>query len=70
MSKNEPIYQQRIINQLAKENDLSPRQVRRAVMHQFKFVRKKMTQGDYESIRLRYFGQFKVDPKRAKKLNE
>lgn len=70
MSKNEPLYQQRIINDLAKKHGLAPDKVRRAVMHQFRFVRKIMTKGDFESVRIRYFGKFHVNPKRLKKLQE
>lgn len=70
MSKNEPLYQQKIINELAKEHGISPKRVRKAVMHQFRFVRKIMTKGDFESVRLRYFGKFHVNPKRLEKLKE
>jgi len=70
MSINEPLYQQRIINKLAKKYDLAPDTVRRVVMHQFRFVRRIMTKGEFESIRLRYFGKFHVDPKRLEKLQQ
>lgn len=70
MSKNEPLYQQSIINKLAKEYHLSPDKVREAVMYQFRFVRKIMTKGKFESVRLRYFGEFHVNPKRLQKLQE
>ena len=70
MSKNEPLYQQRIINKLAKKHGISPDKAREAVMHQFRFVRRIMTKGEFESVRLRYFGQFHVNPKRLEKLQE
>jgi len=70
MSKNEPLYQQQIINRLAEKHDLSSKKVRQAVMHQFRFVRKIMSKGDFESVRIRYLGKFHVNPKRVEKLNQ
>lgn len=70
MAKYEPLYQQQIIDELAKEFDLKPKQVRKAVMHQFEFIRKVMKKGDFESVRLRYFGKFKVNPKRLENLQQ
>ena len=38
--------------------------------HQFKFVSKIMKEGDFETIRLPYFGKFSVNPNRVKYLTE
>ena len=64
MSRHEHQYQQGIINKLAEEYDLHKDEVREAVMHQFRFIRKVMKKGKYESVRLRYFGKFHVNQKR------
>ena len=38
--------------------------------HQFKFVSKIMKEGDFETIRLPYFGKFSVNEKRIKYINK
>ncbi|HLS53376.1 MAG TPA: HU family DNA-binding protein [Tissierellaceae bacterium] len=67
MSK--PLYQTGIIKQLANKYNLPEEEVAKAVYHQFKFVSKTMKRGLFESVRLRRFGRFHVNPNRVKKLN-
>lgn len=64
MSKNKKI----IIQTLATKYNLSLSKVEKIVKHQFKFVEKIMKKGDFESIRLPYFGKFSVNPKRVKHI--
>lgn len=69
MSRTKPLFQHGIIKQLANKYDLPEEQVEKAVYHQFKFVKKIMKKGDFESVRLRRFGKFDVNPNRLKHLN-
>ena len=40
------------------------------VNHQFKFTEKIMKKGDFDSVRLPYFGKFSVNPNRVKHINK
>ena len=64
MSKNKKI----IIQTLATKYNLSLSKVEKIVKHQFKFVEKIMKKGDFESIRIPYFGKFSVNPNRVKHI--
>lgn len=70
MSKTKPLFQQGIIKQLANKYDIPEDKVEEAVYHQFKFVKKIMQKGDFESVRLRRFGKFHVNPKRLEHLQQ
>lgn len=70
MSRTKPLFQHGIIKQLAAKHDLDEDKVSEAVYHQFKFVKKIMQKGDFESVRLRRFGKFHVNPRRLKYLND
>jgi|TARA_R100001443_G_scaffold47218_1_gene59886 nucleoid DNA-binding protein len=62
-----------IIQILATKYNLSLKKVENIVNSQFKFVEKIMKQGNFDSVRLPYFGKFSVNPNRIKhitKLNE
>jgi len=58
-----------IIQQLAEKYNLPPAKIEKAVNSQFKFVSEKMTEDQLPSIRLPYFGIFKVNKNRVKHLN-
>ena len=68
MSRTKPLFQSGIIKQLSNKHDLPEEKIEEAVYHQFKFVKKIMKKGDFESVRLRRFGKFHVNPKRLEKL--
>ena len=57
-----------IIQILATKYNLPLKKVEEIVNHQFKFVSKIMKKGNFDSIRLPYFGLFSVNPKRVKYL--
>ena len=59
-----------IIQILATKYNLPLKKVEEIVNHQFKFVSKIMKKGDFDSIRLPYFGLFSVNPNRVKYLTE
>ena len=58
-----------IIYLLADRYDLSTKQVQEIIEHQFKYVSKIMRKGDFDTVRLPYFGKFVVNPKRVKHIN-
>ena len=57
-----------IIQILATKYNLPLKKVEEIVNHQFKFVSKIMKKGNFDSIRLPYFGLFSVNPNRVKYL--
>ena len=59
-----------IIQILATKYNLSLSKVEEIIKHQFKFVEKIMKKGDFESVRLPYFGKFSVNPKRVKHITD
>jgi nucleoid DNA-binding protein len=59
-----------IIQILATKYNLPLKKVEEIVNHQFKFVSKIMKKGDFDSIRLPYFGLFSVNPNRVKYLTK
>lgn len=67
---NEPLFQHGICKQLAQKYNLPEETIKKIVYHQFKFVNNIMSQGDFESVRLKYFGRFHVNPGRLKKIQE
>lgn len=70
MSKTKPLFQSGIIKQLSNKHDIPEQEVEQAVYHQFKFVKKIMKKGEFESVRLRRFGKFHVNPRRLKEINK
>tara|TARA_R100001244_G_C5135292_1_gene126718 strand:- start:21 stop:236 length:216 start_codon:yes stop_codon:yes gene_type:complete len=66
MSKDKKI----IIQILATKYNLSLSKVEEIIKHQFKFIEKIMKKGDFESVRLPYFGKFSVNPKRVKYITD
>jgi nucleoid DNA-binding protein len=55
---------------LATKYELPLHKIEEIVNHQFKFAEKIMKQGDFDSIRLPYFGKFSVNPNRVKHINK
>lgn len=66
MSRNKKL----IIYYLANKYNISLSKVERIVGHQFKYLEKIMKEGNFETVRLPYFGKFSVNPKRLKYLNK
>jgi len=59
-----------IIYKLANKYDLPLSKVKEIVDYQFKYVAKIMQEGDFEAIRLPYFGRFSVKSNRVKHINK
>ena len=59
-----------IIYYLANKYDMPLSKIEKIVNHQFKYIEKIMKIGDFETIRLPYFGKFSVNPKRVKYINK
>ena len=59
-----------IIQVLATKYNLSLKKVEDIVNHQFKFVKETIQKGDFDSVRLPYFGRFSVNPKRVEYINK
>ena len=59
-----------IIQILATKHNLPLKKVEEMVNHQFKFTEKIMKKGDFDSVRLPYFGKFSVNPNRVKHINK
>tara|TARA_R110001592_G_scaffold175460_3_gene414570 strand:- start:1935 stop:2150 length:216 start_codon:yes stop_codon:yes gene_type:complete len=55
-----------IIQKLANKYNLPLQTIESIVMHQFKYVNKIMSKGEFDSIRLPYFGKFHVNANRIK----
>ena len=62
--------EERIIQEIAKELGISPSLVQKIVKTQFEFVKTVMEKGEFETVRLPYFGKFSVKPYRLQKVNE
>ena len=59
-----------IVHKLATKYNLPLEVVEGIVNYQFKFVSKIMKEGDFEAIRLPYFGKFSVNPNRVKYITK
>ena len=57
-----------IIYYLANKYDLPLSKIKKIINHQFKYAEKIMKQGNFETIRIPYFGKFSVNPNRVKHL--
>lgn len=62
--------EEKIIQEIAKELGISPNLVQKIVKSQFEFVKLKMEEGAFETVKLPYFGKFHVKPYRLQKVNE
>ena len=59
-----------IINKLATKYNLPLRVITKIVDHQFKFVGKIMKEGNFDAIRLPYFGKFSAKKKRIEYIKK
>ena len=59
-----------LIYSLANKYDLPLKKVKQMIEYQFKFVERVMKKGNFDSIRLPYFGKFTVNPKRVKHITK
>tara|TARA_R110000744_G_scaffold73791_4_gene147589 strand:+ start:2231 stop:2449 length:219 start_codon:yes stop_codon:yes gene_type:complete len=59
-----------IIYSLANKYNLSLKKVEEIVNYQFKYTTKVMKAGEFEVIRLPYFGKFSVNSKRVDHINK
>ena len=59
-----------IIYVLANKYNLPLKKVEEIVDYQFKYITKIMKEGNFEIIRLPYFGKFSVNPNRVKYLTD
>jgi nucleoid DNA-binding protein len=60
---------QEIIYFLANKYDLPLQEVKSMVDSQFKFIKEIIEEGEFDTIRLPYFGKFTVDLGRVKHIN-
>lgn len=61
---------QEIIYLLANKYNLPLKDVEEIVDYQFKFIARIMKKGNFDTIRLPYFGKFTVDKNRLKHINK
>jgi nucleoid DNA-binding protein len=59
-----------IIQKIASKYNLPLQIIDKMVTHQFKFVSKIIKEGNFDSIRLPYFGKFHVNKNRLKYIKE
>jgi nucleoid DNA-binding protein len=59
-----------IIQKLATKYNLPLQKVEEIIFYQFKYVAKIMKSGDFQSVRLQYFGKFHAKKGRIAHLNE
>tara|TARA_R110002020_G_scaffold126458_7_gene284235 strand:+ start:1998 stop:2222 length:225 start_codon:yes stop_codon:yes gene_type:complete len=59
-----------IIQKIATEYNLPLKTVTDIVDCQFKFINKIISQGDFDAVRLPYFGKFDVNKKRLKYIQD
>jgi|TARA_B100000963_G_C22629733_1_gene674260 nucleoid DNA-binding protein len=59
-----------IIQKIATKYNLPLSKVEDIVMHQFKYVSKIMEEGNFDQVRLPYFGKFSSKPKRREYITK
>jgi len=59
-----------IIYKLANKYNLPLSKIKQIVEYQFGYVNKIMKEGNFDTIRLPYFGKFSVNNKRVKHINK
>ena len=64
MAKKGKVNRDEIYAEIAKKLNVPKEEVKKAVKHQFWYVHNVIKEGNYESVRLPYFGIFKVNPNR------
>ena len=58
-----------ILENLATKYNLTVEEIEDIINHQFKFVATAMKKGDFDTVRLPYFGKFIVNKNRVKHIN-
>lgn len=58
-----------IIQQLATKHGIEVKEVEKIVSSQFRLVEKTMAEGNFEAVRLPFFGVFRAKPGRIKHVN-
>lgn len=61
---------EKIIQKIAREQNLDEDVIEKAVRAQFKFVVEAMQQGEYDSVHLHFLGKFAVKPGTLKRIND
>lgn len=59
-----------IVYYLANKYNLPLSKIEEIIGHQFKYIAEIMKKGDFETIRLPYFGKFSVKSKRVDHINK
>lgn len=59
-----------LIQKLSRKYGISSKEVEKAVSSQFKFVARVMRTGKFESVRVPYWGVFRVNKYRKRKIDE
>lgn len=67
LAKNK--LKQEVIKEIQAELGGSVQEIESVVESQFNFIKQTMERGLFDSVRLPYFGRFKVNPYRLRKLN-
>lgn len=62
--------EEKIYQEVARELGISRSLVQRIAQTQFEFVKLTMEKGEFETVKLPYFGKFTVKPYRLQKVNE
>lgn len=69
MAKNGEVNRDTLYKRIADKLDLPQEDVEKAIKYQFEYTTEVMKEGEFESIRLPYFGIFHVKKGRLKHLN-
>jgi nucleoid DNA-binding protein len=67
LAKNK--LKQEVIKEIQAELGGSMQEIESVVESQFDFIKQTMERGLFDSVRLPYFGRFKVNPYRLRRLN-
>ena len=67
---NRRVSKDLIIYRLANKYNLPIKKIKEIVEYQFKYTTEVMKKGDFEAIRLPYFGKFSVNPRRVEYINK
>lgn len=67
LAKNK--LKQEVIKEIQAELGGSMQEIESVVESQFEFIKQTMERGLFDSVRLPYFGRFKVNPYRLRRLN-
>lgn len=68
MSKGGTINRDKLYREIARELGIPKEDVEEVVRHEFKFVKKVMERGNFNSVRLPRFGIFEVNEKRLRNV--